>query len=64
MPTMQVATSQMNFAFGQNLGEFDDDAQGGFNPCDGLSLTDALRRVPFINLDDFVYDFIDTWPSA
>lgn len=61
---MQTAVSQMNVAFGEGIGDFDEDAAGGFNPCDGLGLTDALKRVPSLDLGDPVYDFIDTFPSA
>lgn len=61
---MQTAVSQMNVAFGEGIGDFDPDVANGFNPCDGLGLTDALRRVPSFDLGDAVYDFIDTWPSA
>lgn len=64
MPTMQLATSQMNYAFSADgLGEFGE-SEDGFNPCNGLKLPEALRAVPHLDLPEPVLSFLERWPSA
>ncbi len=55
----------MNLAFSpEGLDGFDDDSAGAFDPCNGLKLPDALRRMTHVELPGFVVDFIETWPTA
>jgi hypothetical protein len=64
MPTMQLATSMMNVAFSADgLGEFGDSTDA-FNPCNGLTLPEALARVPHLTLPRPVLRFLAQWPSA
>ena len=61
---MQTATSQMNYVFGPEGLDGFEGSEEGFNPCNGLSLTDALAQVPHLRLPRPVLRFIGQWPSA
>lgn len=62
---MQHATSLMNFAFSPDgLDGFDDDSIAAFDPCAGVTLPEALQRIPHIGLPDPVIQFVGQWPSA
>lgn len=61
---MQLATTQMNLAFSADgLGEFGD-STNGFNPCNGLTLPEALAAMPHVDLPRMVIRFLNQWPSA
>lgn len=65
MPTMQFATSKLNYAFSADGFEgFDDDSTAAFDPCNDFKLPEALRRIPHIDLGDPVIDFVAGWPTA
>ena len=63
---MQTALSAMNTAFAPGALDAIQGADGvdAFHVDSGASLSDALRRVPGLELSDAVAEFIDTWPSG
>jgi hypothetical protein len=66
MPFMQTALSSMNTAFSADaMQSFQGrEAAEPFHVDSGASLSDALRRVPGLDLSDAVAEFIDSWPSG
>lgn len=65
MPYMQTALTAMNTAFGaEAIDESYGDAAELFGPQADNSLSDALRRMPRLELSDAVSAYIDTWPGA
>ncbi len=64
MPLMQTATTQMNMAFSADGWAGFNGSEEGFNPCNELSLSQALGRVDHLKLSRPVLQFIDGWPTA
>ena len=62
MPAMQTALSAMNRSFASDaIGEIDPEA---FLPGSDASFVDSLRRVPGLEMDEAIFDYLGRWPSA